>query len=314
MAFQKWPAVTGKQTDICAITYQFYREQVMSKNCTLCGVELKKFLNTPTLDQGVLKDGEQVCSKCFQELVTKIRGFKAKNYSKAKIQNALQIKIDTPSRLYPVSRGPCGEREIKDILLQDEAVLQELRNCISQRGLICEQAELVTGKSNGTSVLLMSNGNLGLIPSQNEIKTKVWNPFVVKPSNHRSLYYVGKVSVLSVSKYQKSVESQTFNMQTIKISYNVDVNKSFQFLSLILAIIVLIGIVKISGEAYHLEGTGILGVIVIAIVTTILYQVIKLIRNIKTAKKKSIINGIAQLIDDAVKAFEIKEGVILKNR
>lgn len=286
----------------------------MSKNCTLCGVELKKFLNTPTLDQGVLKDGEQVCSKCFQELVTKIRGFKAKNYSKAKIQNALQIKIDTPSRLYPVSRGPCGEREIKDILLQDEAVLQELRNCISQRGLICEQAELVTGKSNGTSVLLMSNGNLGLIPSQNEIKTKVWNPFVVKPSNHRSLYYVGKVSVLSVSKYQKSVESQTFNMQTIKISYNVDVNKSFQFLSLILAIIVLIGIVKISGEAYHLEGTGILGVIVIAIVTTILYQVIKLIRNIKTAKKKSIINGIAQLIDDAVKAFEIKEGVILKNR
>lgn len=97
-------------------------------------------------------------------------------------------------------------------------------------------------------------------------------------------------------------------------TYNVDVNKSFQFLSLILAIIVLIGIGKISREAFGLEGIGILGFIVIAIVTTILYQVIKLIRNIKTAKKKSIINGIAQLIDDAVKAFEIKDGVILKNR
>jgi hypothetical protein len=237
------------------------------------------------------------------------------------------LKNDTPSRFstpqtvakssglaVPVSKGTYGEREIKDILLQDEAVLQELRNCISQRGLICEQAELVTGKTSGTSVLLMSNGNLGLIPSRNEIKTKVWNPFVVKLSNYRSLYYVGNVSVLSVSKYQKSVESQTFNMQTIKVTYNVDVNKSFQFLSLILAIIVLIGIGKISREAFGLEGIGILGFIVIAIVTTILYQVIKLIRNIKTAKKKSIINDIAQLIDDAVKAFEIKDGVILKNR
>jgi hypothetical protein len=206
------------------------------------------------------------------------------------------LKDDTPSRFstpqnvakssgvaVPVSKGPHGEREIKDILLQDEAVLQELRNCISQRGLICEQAELVTGKSSGTSVLLMSNGNLGLIPSRKEIKTKVWNPFVVKLSNHRSLYYVGKASVLSVSKYQKSVESQTFNMQTIKITYNIDVNKSFQFLSLVLAIIVLIGIGKISGEAFDLEGGGILGLIIIAIATTIIYQVIKLIRNIKTA-------------------------------
>jgi hypothetical protein len=72
-------------------------------------------------------------------------------------------------------------------------------------------------------------------------------------------------------------------MQTIKITYNIDVNKSFQFLSLVLAIIVLIGIGKISGEAFDLEGGGILGLIIIAIATTIIYQVIKLIRNIKTA-------------------------------